>query len=140
MGKFLYRHRFYISRRIVQILILTAYFGANAYGWKIVAGNLSSALLFGFIPLSDPFATLQMFFAGAVIATDVLVGALVVLFVYGVIGGRFFCSWICPVNIITETKAQLRRERACPHLQPQHPLLGHSHNFCPLFRLLSGSF
>ncbi len=110
MGKFLYRHRFYISRRIVQILILTAYFGANAYGWKIVAGNLSSALLFGFIPLSDPFATLQMFFAGAVIATDVLVGALVVLFVYGVIGGRFFCSWVCPVNIITETAAALRRK------------------------------
>ena len=109
MGTFLYRHRFYISRRVVQILILTAYFGANVYGWKIVAGNLSSSILFGLIPLSDPFATLQMFFAGAVIATDVIVGAVVVLLVYSVIGGRFFCSWICPVNIITETAAALRR-------------------------------
>ncbi len=112
MSHFLYRHRFYISRRVVQILILTAYFGANAYGWTFVAGNLSSSVLFGLIPLSDPFATLQMFFAGAVIATDILVGAIVVLFVYSIIGGRFFCSWVCPVNIITETAAALRRRLA----------------------------
>ncbi len=110
MSHFLYKHRFYISRRVVQTLILFTYFGANAYGWTVVTGNLSSSVLFGLIPLSDPFATLQMFFAGAVIATDILVGALVVLFVYSVIGGRFFCSWVCPVNIITETAAALRRK------------------------------
>ena len=110
MSNFLFRHRFFIARRIVQIAILIAYFGGNAYGWSMVKGDLSSSLLFGFIPLSDPFATLQMFFAGAVIATDILIGAIVVLFVYSVIGGRFFCSWVCPVNIITETAAWLRRK------------------------------
>ena len=125
MSHFLYRHRFYISRRVVQILILTAYFGANVYGWTFVSGNLSSSVLFGLIPLSDPFATLQMFFAGAVIATDILVGAIVVLFVYSVIGGRFFCSWICPVNIITETAAALRRRLA---LQEKEHALTFSRN------------
>ena len=109
MSNFLFKHRFYISRRVVQILILTAYFGANAYGWKVVTGDLSSSIVFGFIPLSDPFATLQMFFAGAVISADILAGVFVVLFFYGVVGGRFFCSWICPVNIITETASWLRK-------------------------------
>ena len=74
MSNFLYRHRYYISRRLLQITILTLYFGANAYGWKIIAGDLSSSVVFGIIPLSDPYVTLQMFFAGAVVATDVLIG------------------------------------------------------------------
>ena len=109
MINFLYKYRFYLSRRLLQIFILTLYFGANTYGWNIVIGDLSSSIIFGYIPLSDPFVTLQMFFAGAFIAIDILVGVVVILFIYGVIGGRFFCSWVCPVNIITETAAALRR-------------------------------
>ena len=109
MSNFLYKHRFFLSRRLVQVMILTAYFGANAYGWNIVSGDLSSSVIFGFIPLSDPFAFLQMFFAGAVLSADILLGVLVVLFFYGVVGGRFFCSWVCPVNIVTETASSLRK-------------------------------
>lgn len=110
MSSYLFKHRFFLSRRLTQILILTAYFGANAYGWGVVSGNLSSSIVFGFIPLSDPFAVLQMFFAGAVISADILLGVLIVLISYGVIGGRFFCSWVCPVNIITETATWLRKK------------------------------
>lgn len=110
MTRFLYKQRFLISRRIVQLLLMTAYFGANAYGWQIVIGNFSSARYFGLIPLSDPYATLQSFFAGAVIATDILAGVAVVLFFYAIIGGRFFCSWVCPVNIITDSAAWLREK------------------------------
>ena len=109
MNKFLFKNRFLISRRIIQISILVLYFGANYYGWRIVFGDLSSSILFNTIPLSDPFATLQMFIAGAIISADILVGALIVLLVYGVFGGRFFCSWVCPVNIITETATYLRK-------------------------------
>ena len=114
MSRYLFKHRFSIARKVIQILLLTAYFGANAYGWKIVIGNFSSARYFGLVPLSDPYATLQSFFAGAVIATDVLVGVAVVLFFYAVIGGRFFCSWVCPVNIITESAAWLREKLPIP--------------------------
>lgn len=106
----LFRYRYYLARRTTQLLVLGSYFLANLYGWEMLKGNLSSSLLFGFIPLSDPFATLQTFLAGAVLSADVLIGVAVVLFFYGVIGGRFFCSWVCPVNIITETAAALRRK------------------------------
>ncbi|WP_372999281.1 quinol dehydrogenase ferredoxin subunit NapH [Sulfurimonas sp.] len=110
MSNVIYRNRFLISRRFTQILIITLYFGANAYGWNIVNGNLSSSLILGLIPLSDPFAVLQMFVGGAVISADILAGVVVVLFAYGVIGGRFFCSWVCPVNIITETATFFRKK------------------------------
>ncbi len=109
MINFLYKHRFLFIRRLVQLTIFTLYFSANTYGWSIVKGNFSSSLIFGFIPLSDPFALLQMFLAGAVIATDILLGAIIVLIIYGILFGRFFCSWVCPVNVITETASSLRR-------------------------------
>jgi len=109
MSNILYRNRFLISRRFTQLLILTLYFGANAYGWTIVTGNLSSSVIFGVIPLSEPYAVLQMFIGGAVISADILLGVAVILLAYGVIGGRFFCSWVCPVNIITETATWFRK-------------------------------
>lgn len=55
------RFRFLALRRIIQIGLLCLYFLGNYAGIKILQGNLSSSLLFGTIPLSDPFAILQLF-------------------------------------------------------------------------------
>ncbi len=104
------KYRFLIARRSVQILILFLYFGANAYGWKMLSGTLSSSTFMGFIPLSDPFAVLQMLSAGAVLGADVLIGALLIVLFYGVIGGRAFCSWVCPINMVTDLANWLRRK------------------------------
>ncbi|MCW9026061.1 MAG: quinol dehydrogenase ferredoxin subunit NapH, partial [Thiovulaceae bacterium] len=67
-------YRYLFLRRFTQIGLMLLYFGANAWGWTILQGNLSSSLVFGVIPLSDPYAMLQMLAAGAVIATDLLIG------------------------------------------------------------------
>jgi len=101
--------RYLISRRVVQILILFLYFSANYFGIKILEGNLSFSKFLS-IPLTDPFALLQMFFAGAIISTDLLIGVAIVLLFYGVIAGRAYCSWVCPVNMITDLAAWVRRK------------------------------
>ncbi|MEF3191894.1 MAG: quinol dehydrogenase ferredoxin subunit NapH [Campylobacterales bacterium] len=106
---FLYRHRFLIARRIVQLTILVLYFGANAWGWTILQGNLSASKLFEVIPLSDPFAVIQMATAGTIVAFDALIGAGIILLFYTLIGGRAFCSWICPVNLVTDAANGARR-------------------------------
>lgn len=110
MNKLYANYRFLISRRIVQIGLLFLYFAGNAYGWSILQGTLSSSTLFGLIPLSDPFAIVQMFAAGAVVGIDALLGALIIMLIYGVIGGRAFCSWVCPVNMVTDLANWLRRK------------------------------
>ncbi len=102
--------RYLILRRIVQLSILFLFIAGNYYGWKILVGNLSSSLIFGLIPLSDPYAILQMFVAGAVISSNLLIGTVVILLFYGLIGGRAFCSWVCPVNIITDAANWTRRK------------------------------
>jgi len=37
-----------------------------------------------------------------------LLGALIVLAVYGLIGGRVYCGWVCPVNVVTDGAHWLR--------------------------------
>jgi len=108
MKKLWNNYRYLILRRFTQISILVLYFGANAWGWKMLQGNLSSSLILGTIPMSDPYAALQMLAAGATIATDLLVGVLIVALFYFFIGGRAFCSWVCPINMITDFAAFVR--------------------------------
>ncbi len=101
-------NRFLIMRRFTQLLILALFIGANYYEINILKGNLSSSQFLSTIPLSDPFAVLQMFFAGAIITTDIIIGAVIILLFYMIIAGRAFCSWVCPVNIVTDLAAWLR--------------------------------
>ncbi|MBE0490720.1 MAG: quinol dehydrogenase ferredoxin subunit NapH [Sulfurospirillum sp.] len=109
MSNFFKNYRFLLLRRVSQLSILFLYFAANAYGWKILQGNLSASLLFKTIPLADPFALLQMFSAGALLASDVLIGGAIIFAFYALFAGRAFCSWICPINIITDSANYLRK-------------------------------
>jgi ferredoxin-type protein NapH len=109
MNKVWNNYRYLILRRFVQIGILVLFFGANAFGWKILEGNLSSSLFLGVVPMSDPFAVLQMVVAGAVVATDLLIGVGIIALFYFIIGGRAFCSWVCPINMVTDSANYLRR-------------------------------
>ncbi|WP_457562107.1 quinol dehydrogenase ferredoxin subunit NapH [Caminibacter pacificus] len=104
------KNKYLILRRISQLTILFLYFAANYWGLKILMGNLSFSKLFNTIPLTDPYAFLQMLFAGAIISSDLIIGVVIILLFYGLIGGRAYCSWVCPVNMITDLAAWVRRK------------------------------
>ncbi|TKX33201.1 quinol dehydrogenase ferredoxin subunit NapH [Campylobacter aviculae] len=98
--------KYLLARRVIQIGILSLFsFKATDF---ILKGNLSSSKLFDFIPLSDPFAVLQIFLSSFSIDLTAFLGALLVLMLYGVFLGRVFCAWICPVNMITDFAAFMR--------------------------------
>ena len=40
---------------------------------------------------------------------NALVGAVIIALFYGIVGGRAFCSWVCPVNMVTDLANWLRR-------------------------------
>jgi len=103
------KYKFLILRRIVQLSFILLFAGGNYWGWEWLKGNYSSALIFDSLNLSDPYAVLQILAAGFLASSSVLWGALVVLLVYVLIGGRMFCSWVCPMNIVTDLAFRLRR-------------------------------
>lgn len=72
-------------------------------------GSLSSSSIGGF-DILDPFGVLQLAAASKSFELDWLLAALPVLVVYGLIRGRAFCGWVCPVNLLMEIEDAVRRK------------------------------
>ncbi len=103
-------NRYLIARRFVQVGTLLLFAAGAWWDWSILKGNLSASRLFERIFLADPFATLQIYAAGQSLAKPILLGAATVLLFYLIVGGRVFCSWVCPVNMVTDLAAWLRNK------------------------------
>lgn len=109
MREWIRSHRFMMARRFTQLGILALFVAANSYGFMFLSGTLSASVVMHKIPLADPFALLQMFFAGALLGLDVLMGGALILLFYIVVGGRAFCAWVCPINLVTDAANWSRR-------------------------------
>jgi len=104
-------HRWLILRRVSQASILLLFLLGPWAGIYILKGNLSSSLLFNTIPMTDPMLFLQMLAAGFWGVTGAAItGAAIILVFYMLVGGRVFCSWVCPVNLVTDLAFWLRRK------------------------------
>ncbi len=102
-------YRFLLLRRVSQLAILALFLLGPLGGLWIVKGNLASSLTLGVLPLTDPFVLAQSLAARHWPEAAALTGAAIVIAFYALAGGRVFCSWVCPVNVVTDTAAWLRR-------------------------------
>ncbi len=102
-------HRWLLMRRGSQASIMALFLVGPLTGWWVVTGNLSSSLTLGVLPLTDPYMLLQTLFAGHAAEAATLIGAAIVVAVYLVLGGRAYCAWVCPLNVVTDTARALRR-------------------------------
>ena len=101
-------HQWLVLRRLSQLSILGLFLLGPLAGVWIVKGNLTSSYTLNFLPLSDPYILLQSLLTRHVPETKAFVGAAIVLVFYLLVGGRVFCSWVCPVNMVTDAAAWLR--------------------------------
>ncbi len=101
-------NRWLLARRFTQLAILLLFLVGPWFGWWIVKGNLSSSLTLDVLPLTDPLLLLQVLMSGHLPETIAFAGALIVLVFYLLVGGRVYCSWVCPVNMVTDAAEWLR--------------------------------
>lgn len=101
-------NKWLLLRRCSQLLILGLFLLGPWAGIWIVKGNLNSSLTLDILPLTDPYILLQTLFAGHVMESQALLGAAIIAVFYMLVGGRVYCSWVCPVNIVTDTAHWLR--------------------------------
>lgn len=103
------KNKFLLARRGMQLLILVAFITGPWFGIYIAQGTLSSSLWFNQLRLSDPFILLQSLLAGHPVALTGLTSALTVVVFYFLVGGRVFCGWVCPINMVTDAAQYLRQ-------------------------------
>ena len=101
-------NRWLVCRRLMQLALLGLFLVGPLCGWWIVKGTLASSLTLDVLPLTDPLIALQSLLAGHPVLATVWWGALIVTVFYLLVGGRVFCSWVCPVNMVTDCAAWAR--------------------------------
>ncbi|MBB4301993.1 ferredoxin-type protein NapH [Rhodobium orientis] len=103
-------HKWLLLRRATQVGILVLFLIGPWAGLWLLKGNLAASTVLDTVPLTDPLLVLQMLAAGFVgLASTALLGAAIVAVFYVLVGGRAYCSWVCPVNIVTDGAHWLRR-------------------------------
>jgi ferredoxin-type protein NapH len=90
----------------VQVVII-GLIASPLAGLTIFQGTLAAADLFG-LPLADPLAVLQVVLATGLLVPAFCGSAIGVTLFYFLLGGRTFCSWVCPVYLLTELADKLR--------------------------------
>lgn len=100
--------RWLAARRSAQAAFLALFASGPLFGIWITKGTLASSMTLGALPLTDPLFLLQSLAALHVPERSALIGAGVVLAAYAVAGGRMFCSWVCPVNLLSDLAHWLR--------------------------------
>ena len=96
------RNKWLLLRRISQLSILTLFLLGPIAGIWIVKGSLVSSLTLETLPLTDPFVLAQAMLTGHWPENSALIGVLIVIGFYMAVGGRVYCSWVCPVNIVNK--------------------------------------
>ncbi len=116
-------NQFLILRRLSQAFFLALFLAGPWFGVWIVEGTLAGSLTLGVLPLTDPLVVLQSLVAGHLPVAAALTGAVIVLAAYTLIGGRVYCSWICPVNPVTDAAHWLHMKLGLPKgWQPKRSL------------------
>jgi len=101
-------HKWLLLRRASQLGILLLFLVGPWFGWWIVKGNLNFSYTLNVLPLADPYIILQSLLARQVPEQLALTGVVIVLLFYLLVGGRAYCSWVCPVNLLTDFAYWLR--------------------------------
>ncbi len=103
-------YKWLLLRRFSQFTIIALFLISLSPDINIIKGSMISSVVLDSVPLSDPFVLTQSVLASKHIEANALIGAAIVALFYFTVGGRVYCSWVCPVNIITDTAEWLRNK------------------------------
>ena len=105
-----FANRWLTYRRLSQSFFLVLFLTGPWFGLWITEGTLASSWTLDILPLTDPLILIQTMLTGNWPELMAVIGALIVVATYLVLGGRAYCAWVCPVNPVTDLAAWLRRK------------------------------
>lgn len=103
-------NKWLVLRRACQLSIILMFLSGPMWNIWILKGNYSGSLLFDLIPMSDPLITAESLLTGYIPEWKTLLGAAIIVATYALLASRAFCAWVCPLNLVTDLAAWLRRK------------------------------
>ncbi|MBF0447664.1 MAG: NapH/MauN family ferredoxin-type protein [Magnetococcales bacterium] len=109
------------NRRWSALIILNLLFVLSfQFDLQLIEGSLTASRFLGF-HMADPFAALQVWLAFGHIILNLVIGAVSLLFFYLIVGGRAFCSWVCPYHLLAELAEKIHLYLVSKKIVRNHP-------------------
>lgn len=96
-GRHKWRNRRWATLIVVNLLFVVSY----AFDVQLVEGALTASRVLGF-HFADLNSALQVMLAYKHVVLNLMIGTTTVLILWWLLGGRSFCSWVCPYHLIAE--------------------------------------
>jgi ferredoxin-type protein NapH len=96
-GRHRWRNRRWATLIVVNLLFVVSYW----LDVQLVEGALTASRVLGF-HLADLNSALQVMLAYKHVVLNLLIGTSTVLALWWLLGGRTFCSWVCPYHLVAE--------------------------------------
>ncbi|MBF0326821.1 MAG: NapH/MauN family ferredoxin-type protein [Alphaproteobacteria bacterium] len=112
-----WRNRRWITLLLVNVLFVLSY----RFDVQLIEGALTASRVIGF-HFADLNSALQVTLAFKTILINLIIGTTTVLFMWWLLGGRTFCSWVCPYHLLAEWAEALHLKLAARKLVKDHVL------------------
>jgi ferredoxin-type protein NapH len=88
---------------------------------QILEGSLTASRLLGF-HLADVYSSMLVMLAQKHVAVNLVIGSVTVMLIWVLLGGRGFCSWVCPYHLVAEWAEALHKRLAALGWVTDHAL------------------
>ncbi len=92
-----WRNRRWLTLLVVNLLFVVSYY----FDVQLLEGALTASRFAGF-HMADVNAALQVMLAHKHVVLNLIIGTTTVLVLWLLLGGRSFCSWVCPYHLLAE--------------------------------------
>ena len=86
---------------------------------QVLEGSLTAARFLGF-HLADVYSGALIMLAIREMPVNLVIGAGTVMLLWGLIGGRAYCSWVCPYHLVAEWAEALHAKLAARNIVRDH--------------------
>lgn len=109
------------NRRWVTLIVINLLFTFSFWvDIQLFEGSLIASRVIGF-HMADIYSALQVVLAYKVMFINLIIGTVTVLIIWVLLGGRAFCSWVCPYHLLAEWAEKIHLKLAAKKWVSDHP-------------------
>ncbi len=111
-----WQRRRWITLILVNVLFLVSY----KYDVQLLEGAMTASRFVGF-HMADLNSALQVMLAYKHVVLNLLIGTVTIFIMWLLLGGRTFCSWVCPYHLVSELAEYLHLWLVKKKIIKNHP-------------------